>query len=253
MTYTSQEKCAADATKKYQVVLDAVCAEKEGKALHTKIGNCKELIHVSSPSACSVFDYGAHLGKILAYLQKFVGVILIVLGAVFLWKGYLVFSGLKWILVGTVVWCACFGIAYNLFPADKLDLTTLLIMLGVTLLIAGIAAYFLVKVVDALIFPLLCGYLGAVILVLVCGLLKQDSNHKILVICAIVGFIGGGVYGYQNKAQKHAVIAYGTSFIGAYLFVLGVAAYAGGFNATPWSIYAYFAFVVIAGGVRGHF
>lgn len=34
---------------------------------------------------------------------------------------------------------------------------------------------------------------------------------------------------------------------------LGIAAYAGGFNATPWSIYAYAALVVIAGGVRGHF
>lgn len=69
MTYTSQENCAADATKKYQVVLDAVCDPKEGaKPLHTKIGNCKEMIRVTSPSACSVFDYGAHLGKYIAML-----------------------------------------------------------------------------------------------------------------------------------------------------------------------------------------
>lgn len=34
---------------------------------------------------------------------------------------------------------------------------------------------------------------------------------------------------------------------------LGIAAYANGLNATPWSIYAYAALVIIAGGVRGHF
>jgi hypothetical protein len=49
------------------------------------------------------------------------------------------------------------------------------------------------------------------------------------------------------------IIAYGVSFIGAYLLALGIAAYAGGFNATKWSIYAYACLVIVAGGVRGHF
>jgi hypothetical protein len=200
LTYSSHEKCvsASNATQKYQVILHAVCADTEGTVTHTKINNCKEMMHVSSPGACKVFDYGKYLGAWMAKLQKFVGVILIVLGAVLLWKGYHVFTGLKAVLIGSIVWCALFGIGYNLFPADKLNMTTFFVMLGVTLLIAGIASIFLVKLVDHLMFPLLCGYLGAVLAVLVVGLIKMAGNHKVVVIAAIVGFIGGGVYGYQN-------------------------------------------------------
>lgn len=130
------------------------------------------MIHVTSPGACNVFDYGKYLGKYIALFAKFLGVILVVFGVAFLWKGYQLFKGLRWILIGTLVWCAVFGVAYNLFPTDKLDMTTFFIMLGVSILIAVIATILLDAVVEKLLFPIMCGYLGAVILVLACGLLK---------------------------------------------------------------------------------
>ena len=81
----------------------------------------------------------------------------------------------------------------------------------------------------------------------------MDGNSKILVAFAIVGFISGVVFGKCRQNLDAYVIAYGMSFLGAYLLLFGISSYIGGFHAKKWSIYLYVVLMIIIGGVRGHF
>lgn len=250
LTYTSAEQCKTDATKKHTVKLWATCGT-EG-AYTSTYSNCTTMIRGTSKGACGIFDYGKHISGIVNACKKYLGIVAIVLGVIFLWKGYEVYTWLKVILVGSVIWIVLFGIAYNVCPADKFDATTFWIMLVSTLVVAGLASYFALKVIEKVIFPLLTAYLGAVILVLLCGLVQMAKSNKVVLICAIVGFLGGGVWGHFNAKLQHFVVAYGTSFLGAYLLLSGVSSYVGGFTVTTWSIYAYFVGILILGGLLGH-
>jgi hypothetical protein len=127
-------------------------------------------------------------------------------------------------------------------------------MLGLTLLVGGIAGYFIAEklLTEKLIFTLMAGYGGAVLMVLICGLVKLDGSSKILLAFAIGGFILGAVFAWCNSNMVERVQAFMVSGLGAYLLCLGVASYLGGFKATSWSLYVYIGVIVIITAVRGH-
>lgn len=80
-------------------------------------------------------------------------------------------------------------------------------MLGVTLLVGGIAGYFIGEnlLTPKLIFTLMAGYGGAVLMVLICGLVKLDGNSKVLLAFAIGGFILGAVFAWKNEKMVERV------------------------------------------------
>jgi len=206
----------------------AVCGTTETKMTASSAGKCHDYVRTVSPNACRIFDYGQHIKNLFASIGKYLGVVLIILGVAFLWKGYYIYKVARYLFIGSIVWAVLFGLAYNLFPAQNFNMTVFFIMLGVTLLIGAIAGYFLTKCVEQWIFPLACGYIGAAVWVLICGLIKLDGNSKIVLAFALVGFISGVTFGKCRPNMDVYVETFGMSFLGAYLLLFGISSYLGG-------------------------
>ena len=133
-------------------------------------------------------------------------------------------------------WFIAFIAIYNLLPEKAQNTTALVILCICTAVIGGALAYFLDKFRKKYAIKLLAAVAGGAGAVMVGALFKAPMKLEIVIF--LVGF---GVGFYIGGMVKTTVECTLSALVGAGFFIFGVASYAGGFNATAWSYWAYFA------------
>jgi len=214
----------------------------------TSSDGCTDYLRTESKSACYTFD----LTSVLNYFEKvkpFAGAILALLGIALWWKGYFIFEFVQGVGIGVIIWVALFGVVYNVYPAANQSLTVILVMAGVTLVLAIILAVVVAKFFSYLIWYILIGTMFAGLAVFIIGLF-QLNKPKIVAIGSIVGFIAGVAIQCLSPNTIASFKAAGLTFLGSFLFFFGISLYVGGFHKTKWTVYVYAVLIILAGFLR---
>ena len=225
VTYTSNEPCTKDATKKFTFTINQICnpgKEKEDSDFGS--GDCEAEMTYKGKNGCSTID----LSKFMKFFDKFAkfgGIILIGSGLV------MTFAGAKFLLlvftclVGFAVTGIFSLVVYNLFLSPDTEQGVFLTIFVIAALLGIAAGYFSKKFAKAWATTLLAvwvGFIAASMLAKLLGIYNQYASTTI----AILGAVGAGVLG--KKLDKH-IKSFGTAFIGAYLLIRGIGTYAGGY------------------------
>lgn len=204
----------------------------------TEVIGCEQTFRVESKDACNYLYYGEYTEMAIATLNNFFGIFCIGFGGAMVFYGYGITKWVFRLLAFTILFGLLFGLIYNCMTLPELG-----VQIGVACacaIVAGIGTYFVDKFLEKWGVPLMlmmCGVFGGFF---VSGLAKQVGivSYIIVIVCAIAGLLVG-------MYVKVTLMCTLTASCGAGMLMYGISLEAGGFNATPWSLYAYLAVGVI--------
>jgi hypothetical protein len=247
LTWTSKEACAADSTKKFTFKINAYCAKKKDGASDpalkevTKYSadmyktwvagpdadtSCSAEYSYYGDEACKLYTF--ELGEALEFVQKFMGLFLLIGGLAFLFFGTKLliwgFYGLVFILASAVTF---FGI-YNLALPTSTSKYILAGVLVVCLIIGGFAAYCTGKMFDKYGVALISTVGGIVVGLEICQLFSTNSLYV-----SVAALVGGAVGFYLGKKLDLLAKSVTTSLIGAFLLLSGVKCYSTVLSSNP--------------------
>lgn len=195
----------------------------------------KSTLKVTSHKACAVeVQYKSKDACIAAALplQKYMKKIAPFTGAILIIGGLLcTFAGSKFvpIAISFLTFLAgsggIFMIGYNFLPPTKVSMGSIIALLVIAVLIGICIGYLTYRFAQAWAVPILGGWLGIVVGMLVLKLAGVKNQNVVLGVCLVAAV---GVAFISNKF-KSGIKKIGTAFIGAFITVRGIGSYAGGF------------------------
>jgi len=205
--------------------INAVCAEK-AKWEEPRWEGYNLIYEYEGPEACKFVEID--LTGAANFIEKFMGLICIVVGAL------LAFVGSKFIiyvfgtLVFTLFTIVLFGIGYSLHLINvehpNKSVGALVGFSVLSVLGGGALAYYSGRFVDMWAIPLIAGFCGGLVPFMLLGPLHLKSYVRLPIV-----FICAGVAVYLSKVLNKFIKSAGTAIIGSFFLMYGVGRYAGGF------------------------
>ena len=243
LAFESKEACVGDSTKNFTVTFKAYCMKKDvakssgklrvtgydstlmGKFVLGADGTCHQNIDYYGSEACKL--YTIELKAALDFVAKFAGVFFIVGGLVLCFYGAKIILYALFAIVFMGVTAVVFGGVYNFILPVTTGIPVLVVVFVVSLILGGVAAYFMKKFFDKYGVPILTAAGGIILALELVGLVTTNGIAQIAAM--VVGALLGGFLGKKlNKLAKCMT----TSLIGAYFTVKGVKCYTVGLSDT---------------------
>jgi len=223
VTWSSEEQCAADSTKKFEVVLTAECKNSTNTPLRiAKTNSCAQAISFSGHSGCPTATL--EVDKYAELLAPYVGFIIIFVGLVMVFFGSRFIQLLGAFLVGLLITGVVFGIGFNFLPPHHTKLWVLILLLLVGIAFGVLGAKLAWNFIKNWVVSIMAAAAVAVMVLMILGV-ANVTNLYIKMAALFVGMLSGGFIGKKlNKLIK----TFGTAFIGSFLVVRGVSFFLGG-------------------------
>jgi len=225
ITWTSVENCTADSSKKYNVALTGICSENEAANpfdVVTNSDSCISSFSYTGPQACA--DVVLPFQLILEQIQKFMGIILIVVGIIMILKG----RHFVYFVIGVVLGLAATGCLFSLFAmmlSNKpiwMTWASLVACAGIGIFV-GILAFRKLQHLGAM---ALCAFACMLLFSMVATVAGLEP--KISFVIDVLAVVLGLYLGYKFKTK---VNIYCTSLVGAFMVTRGAGCYLPGYPA----------------------
>ena len=222
MNFTSDQDCKTEGGEgKFAVTVQAVCQKPNADPKATPLVDpkwstaglkkCSAVLKVKTEAACiKITDLAAFM-----VVLKFLGVILIVLGALMTFAGakFLFYAIAAIIMVG--VSGASFVLAFNLFLSSLSGVVQVAGLVG-CILLGCAASYFTYQLAQSYAAAIISTAVGVSIALAVTSAMKNP------VVKAVVLVLGGLVGFYIGKTFNKYVKSIGTAVIGSTMLVAGI-------------------------------
>jgi hypothetical protein len=229
LNYVSgSNKCEADATKNYNLLVNIVCnTDSNDNQIHfinaTTPDQCDITLNYRSVKGCPVFTMDAFA----QFLQKYSylwGAVLIVFGIILAFFGNKFVNLVIFLTFFTASFCILGSLFFYMFMDKVNEDWAKWLCLAAIIVVSGLLGYFIVRLRKWGI-ALAAAWGGVLLGLLITSAFVVSATwlyYVILVACGLVAFL------FALKTQNTVMIGV-TSFVGSYGIVRGISLYAGGF------------------------